>query len=283
MKNINTPSPETHQDYYRIEAAIRYLYSCPANTPLESIANEVGLSEFHFQRLFTRWAGITPKRFLQFLTKEHALSIIHEPTPIADTALSLGLSGPSRLHDLLVHCEAVTPGQLKSSGKDMDIAYGFHSTPFGECLIATTSKGICHLSFTNNRAAALIELQERWQNASLSTQQENTQPLIQQIFSPQWNHKQSLSVHLKGTNFQLKVWQALLELPSGSLTHYQGLAKHIDAPSASRAVGSAIGKNTIAYLIPCHRVIQKNGSFGNYRWLPERKAAMIGWESSQQG
>ena len=164
----------------------------------------------------------------------------------------------------------------------MDIAYGFHPTPFGECLIATTSKGICHLSFTNDHTNALLELEERWKNASLFPQQEQTLPLVQQIFSSQWNPKQPLSVHLKGTNFQLKVWQALLELPSGSLTHYQGLATHIDAPSASRAVGTAIGKNAIAYLIPCHRVIQKNGSFGNYRWLPERKAAMIGWESSQQ-
>jgi len=274
-------TPIINSDYQRIEAAIRYLYTCPPNTPLEHIAKEVGLSEFHFQRLFTRWAGITPKRFLQFLTKEHALSIIHQQKSINDTSLSLGLSGASRLHDLLIHCEAVTPGQLKTSGQGMDINYGYHSTQFGECLIATTERGICHLSFIDNAEVALTELQQQWNNATLLYRPALTKPLIKQIFSDTWDNTTPLSIHLKGTNFQLKVWQALLSIPSGKLTHYQALATQIGNPKASRAIGTAIGKNAIAYLIPCHRVIQKTGSLGNYRWLAERKAAMIAWESAQ--
>lgn len=270
----------THRDYDRIEAAIRHLYTSPANTSLESVAESTGLSEFHFQRLFSRWAGITPKRFLQYLTKEHALSIIHEQESIAETADSLGLSSPSRLHDLLIHCEAVTPGQLKSSGKGLHIQYGFHESPFGECLIATTPKGVCHLTFTSSRNTALEELQQRWKNARLLENPSSTLLIVEQIFNSQWDNQKPLSVHLKGTNFQLKVWQALLSIPPGSLSHYQGLAKLSGTPKGSRAVGSAIGKNNIAYLIPCHRVIQKSGEFGNYRWLPERKAAMISWESA---
>ena len=271
-----------HRDYDRIEAAIRYLYTSPANTPLEDVAKSIDLSEFHFQRLFSRWAGITPKRFLQYLTKEHALSIIHKQESIAEAAGSLGLSSPSRLHDLLIHCEAVTPGQLKSSGQGMKIQYGFHNTPFGECLIAITPKGICHLAFISDRSTALEELQQRWINANLILEPLSTSLLVEQIFSSQWDNQKPLSVHLKGTNFQLKVWQALLSIPSGSLSHYQGLANLAGSPKGSRAVGSAIGKNNIAYLIPCHRVIQKSGNFGNYRWLPERKAAMILWESALQ-
>jgi len=276
-----TSSPNTaHRDYDRIEAAIRHLYTSPANTPLENVAESIGLSEFHFQRLFSRWAGITPKRFLQYLTKEHALSIIHEQKSIAETTDALGLSSPSRLHDLLIHCEAVTPGQLKSSGQDLKIQYGFHESPFGECLIATTPKGICHLTFISNRDIALEELQQRWNNARLLANPSSTSLIIEQIFNSRWDNQKPLSVHLKGTNFQLKVWQALLSIPSGSLSHYQGLANIAGTPKGSRSVGSAIGKNNIAYLIPCHRVIQKSGNFGNYRWLPERKAAMISWESA---
>ena len=278
---MNNPlQPDNHQDYQRIEAAIQYLYQCPANTPLANIAQAAGLSEFHFQRLFSRWAGITPKRFLQYLTKEHALSIIHQPCSVQETAFSLGLSGPSRLHDLLVHCEAVTPGQVKTYGQGLTIHYGFHITQFGECLIGITDKGICHLSFTNENA--LWELQQHWKNATFVNKPSLTQKLIQQLFYRQWDNPQPLSVHLKGTNFQLKVWQALLTIPSGKLSHYQNIATEIDQPNSARAVGSAIGKNAIAYLIPCHRVIKKNGEFGQYRWLAERKAAMIAWESSQR-
>lgn len=280
MKTNSSP-PNRISDYQRIEAAIRYLYTCPPNTPLEHIAKEVGLSEFHFQRLFTRWAGITPKRFLQFLTKEHALSIIHQQKSISDTSLSLGLSGSSRLHDLLIHCEAVTPGQLKASGQGMEINYGYHLTQFGECLIATTERGICHLSFIDNPEAALTELQQQWSKATLLHKPALTKQLINQIFSDTWDSTTPLSIHLKGTNFQLKVWQALLSIPSGKLTNYQALAAQIGNPNGSRAIGTAIGKNAIAYLIPCHRVIQKTGSLGNYRWLAERKAAMIAWESAQ--
>jgi len=283
MKKQQPPSDVQNlsQDYQRIETAIRYLYTCPPNTPLENIAKEVGLSEFHFQRLFTRWAGITPKRFLQFLTKEHALSIIQQQQSINETSLSLGLSGSSRLHDLLIHCEAVTPGQLKTSGQGLDINYGFHPTQFGECLIATTDKGICHLSFTTDQSIALTELQQQWENATLQYQPLLTQQFVSQIFSDTWDNTTPLSVHLKGTNFQLKVWQALLNIPSGTLIHYQGLATQTGNPQSSRAIGSAVGKNNIAYLIPCHRVIQKTGSLGNYRWLAERKAAMIAWESAK--
>jgi AraC family transcriptional regulator of adaptative response/methylated-DNA-[protein]-cysteine methyltransferase len=273
---------ESHQDYLRIEEAIRYLYACPPNTPLNDIAQHIGLSEFHFQRLFTRWAGITPKRFLQFITKEHALSIIHSQYSIEESALSLGLSGPSRLYDLCVHCEGVTPGKIKTSGQGMEIQYGLHPSPFGTCFIATTPKGICHLSFTENQDEALSELQTRWINATLVHDTTTTQSLINTIFSMAWDKPQTLSVHLKGTNFQLKDWQALLSVPPGSLTHYQGLATLAGNPNSSRAVGTAMANNSIAYLIPCHRVIQKGGSIGNYRWLPERKAAMIAWESAHQ-
>ncbi len=267
-------------DYRRVEQAIRFLEDNARRQPdLTEVAAHVGLSEYHFQRLFTRWAGISPKRFLQFLTKENAKALLAR-TSVLSAAYEAGLSGPGRLHDLLVQCEAVTPGEYRTKGAGVTIAYGFHPTPFGECLLAVTGRGICFLAFVDgDRAASLDELKKDWANAALTESPSRTAPLIEQIFSPAPGA--SLALHLRGTNFQIKVWEALLRLPPGEVTTYQGLARQVGGQEMARAVANAVGHNPVAYLIPCHRVLQKAGGFGNYRYGPARKQAILGWEMSQ--
>jgi AraC family transcriptional regulator of adaptative response/methylated-DNA-[protein]-cysteine methyltransferase len=281
------PLSQAAMDYARIERALQFLNTNYLRRPtLDEIAAHVHLSPFHFERLFQRWAGTSPKRFLQFLTKEHAKTLLRDSKSLLDTAYESGLSGPGRLHDLFVSCEAVTPGEYKLRGQGLAIEYGFHPTPFGECLLARTDRGICALRFVSpsSKSAALRELRDEWPAAKFVEDDSKTGEICRRIFGREIGQGGSpFHLHLRGTNFQLKVWQALLTIPPGRLTNYGELAAAVGAPSASRAVGSAIGRNPIAYLIPCHRVIRSLGVIGDYRWGRERKQAMIGREMTRAG
>jgi AraC family transcriptional regulator, regulatory protein of adaptative response / methylated-DNA-[protein]-cysteine methyltransferase len=268
-------------DYQRIEQAIRFLEDNAQRQPaLTEVAAHVGLSEYHFQRLFTRWAGISPKRFLQFLTKENAKALLSR-TSILSAAYEAGLSGPGRLHDLLVQCEAVTPGEYRTKGAGVEIAYGFHPTPFGECLLALTGRGICFFGFVQgaDRLSLLAGLRREWANATLWEDPTRTLLVVEQIFTP--HPGASVALHLRGTNFQIKVWEALLRLPPGAAISYEALAEQVGSGKAARAVGNAVARNPVAYLIPCHRVLQKAGGFGNYRYGAARKQAILGREMAQ--
>ena len=269
-------------DYLRIEKAISFLQSNYTRQPdLSEVARSVHLSEFHFQRLFTRWAGISPKKFLQYLTLEHAKRALKESRSVLDATFDAGLSSPGRLHDLFVTIEAMTPGEFKESGEGLTVLYGYHPTPFGECLLAITGRGICGLSFVpeGKRAAVLKELRERWTGATLREAPDETQPSVDKLFSrTPAQRRKPLPLILKGTNFQVKVWEALMRIPEGGVVSYESLARAVGKPNASRAVGNAVGKNPIAYIIPCHRVIRQAGVIGNYHWGMERKKALLGWE-----
>lgn len=274
-------------DYERVAAAIRYLEAHRQEQPsLEELAAHLHLSPFHLQRIFKRWAGISPKRFLQFLTAEHAKRLLAESHSVLDAAYGAGLSGPGRLHDLLVSVEAVTPGEFKARGAGLSIACGRHDTPFGECLLAVTERGICGLFFLGEGgwAEALAELQRRWPEARIVEDAARTQPLADQIFPPgPTGGPRSVNLLVRGTNFQIKVWEALLRIPAGQVTTYGTLARVIGQPRAARAVGSAVAANPIAYLIPCHRVIRQSGLIADYRWGSTRKKAILGWEFARQG
>lgn len=267
---------EQSQHYQLIERAIRYIEANVQRQPeLDEIASAIGLSEYHFQRLFTAWAGISPKRFMQFLTKEQAKQLLDRSENLLDTTHQTGLSSLGRLHDLFVNTEAVTPGEYKSRGAGVTIHYGIHPTPFGKCLIATTERGICHLGFINiSEGKALDTLVDHWKQATMIEDYKTTAPLVNRIFLDA-KLDAPLKLHLRGTNFQIKVWEALLNIPTGALTTYEHIASQIGNPRAVRAVGTAVGGNPIAYLIPCHRVIRKNGEFGNYLYGSTRKKAML--------
>ncbi|GAB4491957.1 MAG: methylated-DNA--[protein]-cysteine S-methyltransferase [Anaerolineales bacterium] len=268
-------------DYVRIEQAIQYLESNYQRQPeLAEIANAVGLSEFHFQRLFTRWAGISPKRFLQFLTKEGAKELLQHAS-VLESAYGVGLSGPGRLHDLLVSTEAVTPGQVRRKGQGLTIEYGFGATPFGEALVGLTTRGICFLGFVEaTQQAAMDILRGEWPLAALEHAPEQASRILSSVFEAE-SRCGPLPLYLSGTNFQLKVWEALLNIPIGSVSTYEQIAAAIGQPAAARAVGAAIGHNPIAYLIPCHRVIHKIGTFGKYRYGSARKKALLGREAAR--
>ena len=283
MNTSLTNFKELSEDYQRIEQAILYLENHHKDQPgLEEIAASVGLSEFHFQRIFTRWAGISPKRFLQFLTKENAKELLNKSENLLDTTLQVGLSSLGRLHDLFVTAEAVTPGEYKSRGAGLTIRYGIHPTPFGKCLIGVTDRGICHLGFVQTSEGEAIDaLVADWKEAKMIEDNRATAPLVTPIFLLNAREQTPLNLHLRGTNFQLKVWEALLNVPTGAVTTYQRLAAQIGQPTASRAVGTAVGHNPIAVLIPCHRVIRSLGEFGNYRYGAPRKMALLGWEQAQ--
>lgn len=279
---------ELSQHYRLIEQAIQYIEANAHRQPeLDEIASAIGLSEYHFQRLFTRWAGISPKRFIQFLTKEHAKELLTRSENLLDTTHQVGLSSLGRLHDLFVNTEAVTPGEYKSHGAGLTIRYGLHPTPFGKCLIATTERGICHLGFVqNSEGNAIDNLVADWKQAKMNEDYESTAQIIARIFpDPETDSAfnkadQRLSLHLRGTNFQIKVWEALLNIPTGSATTYEHIAAQIGNPDAVRAVGTAVGHNPIAVLVPCHRVIRKTGEFGNYRYGAARKKAVLAREFS---
>jgi AraC family transcriptional regulator, regulatory protein of adaptative response / methylated-DNA-[protein]-cysteine methyltransferase len=268
-------------DYTRIEQAIRFIDANLLRQPdLNEVAAHLGLSEYHFQRLFTRWAGISPKRFLQFLTREYAKEILDRSANLLEATYAAGLSSPGRLHDLFIHTEAVTPAEYRSGAAGLEISYGFHPTPFGECLLALTSRGICFLAFVDGSSLSALELLRRtWPNAILADSPALTAPLVERLFSGLPGTP--LALHLRGTNFQLKVWEALLRLPPGRWTSYQALADDLGMPGSARAVGNAVAHNPVAYLIPCHRVLQKTGHFGSYRYGPIRKQAILGWEQAR--
>lgn len=272
-------------DYQRIEQAIRYIEQNFQRQPtLKEIAEEVNLSEFHFDRMFSKWAGTSPQRFMRFLTKEYAKNVLNETKDVLDTTILMGLSSPSRLHDLFVTYEAMTPAEYKKKGEGLSIFYGIHETNFGFAFIATTARGIFELTFLpeNQMIDELIRLKNEFPNADFEENQEATEIYINQIFSEE-NHqnKKPINLLLRGTNFQIKVWEALLKIPSGRVACYEDIAILIDKPTAQRAVGTAIGSNHIAFLIPCHRVIQKIGTTGNYRWGEYRKKAILGWEAAK--
>jgi AraC family transcriptional regulator of adaptative response/methylated-DNA-[protein]-cysteine methyltransferase len=278
--NIQTDYTQSAEDYQRIEQAILYLENHYREQPsLEHVAANIGLSEFHFQRLFTRWAGVSPKRFLQFLTKEGAKDLLSRSENLLETTHQVGLSSLGRLHDLFVTAEAVTPGQFKTRGEGVTIRYGLHASPYGKCLVAVTERGICHLGFVRQATSegdAIDNLVANWKNAQMVEDNGSTAPFVDAIFDAAPGTR--LHLHLRGTNFQLKVWEALLQIPAGAVTTYEGLAQRIGQPNASRAVGSAVGHNPIAVLIPCHRVIRKIGDFGNYRYGASRKKALLARE-----
>lgn len=271
------------RDYDRIARAIEYLRRHAEEQPdLSAVARHLHLSEYHFQRLFTRWAGVSPKRFLQFLTVEHAKARLSHSRNVLDLAGGVGLSGPGRLHDLFVTLEGVSPGKFKAGGAGLTIRYGIHDTPFGPSLIAVTARGICGLRFVENEDTAAARLRHDWPHAELHGDPVGTANLAKRIFQPVvLRPRQPLALLVKGTNFQLQVWRALLDLRFGSVTTYGNIAAGIGHPAAARAVGNAIGSNPIAYLIPCHRVIRESGTFGNYRWGENRKAAILGWEAAR--
>jgi AraC family transcriptional regulator of adaptative response/methylated-DNA-[protein]-cysteine methyltransferase len=274
---------QTSIDYERIEKAIQFLAENFHSQPsLKEIAAKIHVSEYHFQRLFSRWVGISPKRFLQFLTKEYAKTLLEKSINLLDVTYESGLTSPGRLHDLFVTCEAVTPGEYKAQGEGLEIAYGYHATPFGECMLARTDRGICGLSFVQNddRRPVFASLAHRWQNAKLIENPDATRPLIKRIFNPS-EEKDSTTLHLvlSGTNFQIKVWEALIKIPMGAVVSYEDVAAHIGMPKASRAVGNAVGNNPVSFVIPCHRVIRKTAEFGNYGGGVARKLMILGWEA----
>ncbi len=268
-------------NYSRIEEAIKFLAAHYKRQPsLAEIASFVNVSPYHFQRLFTEWAGISPKKFIRFLTIEQLKKELSLSSNLSEAADRVGLSTPSRVYDLFVSIEAVTPQQYKSLGQGLEIEYGFHTTPFGLCFIAITAKGICAMSFIENISnIPVMNLAQKWPGAQIHQNQVSTTIYAQQIFSPGSAGK--LPVFVQGTNFQVKVWEALLRIPFGSVSSYQAIAQGINQPTAMRAVGTAVGSNPIAYLIPCHRVIRSEGIIGNYMWGAARKTAIIGWEKAR--
>ncbi|NRB39340.1 MAG: methylated-DNA--[protein]-cysteine S-methyltransferase [Pseudomonadales bacterium] len=269
---------EHHRNYIRIEKAIQYLIEHQKKQPsLSELAQHLSLSEFHLQRIFSEWAGISPKQFLQVLSKEHAKEKLKSCSTMK-AAHAVGLSGSSRLHDLFIHCESITPGEYKTAGLGLDIHYGIHSSPFGYCFIAVTPRGICQLSFfdSETQISGLIdELKAQWFHAQITENQQATHAVFEQIFQPRGKTALPLRLILKGSPFQIQVWQALLTIPAGEISSYQHVADNMGKSSAVRAVASAVAKNNVAFLIPCHRVIRSSGVLNNYRWGPSRKAAML--------
>lgn len=265
-------------NFDRITQAIRYLNANFRIQPsLEEVAQSVHLSPFHFQKMFTDWAGVSPKKFLQYLSIEHAKKILAEKeTTLFEATHATGLSGTGRLHDLFINIEGMTPGEYKNGGENLEISYSFAMTPFGYALAGSTAKGICHLAFADNEANALAAMTKKFPNATYHNKPEDAHQHAFRAFS---GTKESIRLHLKGTPFQLKVWEALLRIQPGRLATYSSIAQNIEAPKASRAVGTAVGDNPVAFIIPCHRVIRSTGVLGNYHWGDSRKAAMIGWEA----
>ncbi|MFZ5915761.1 MAG: methylated-DNA--[protein]-cysteine S-methyltransferase [Chloroflexota bacterium] len=273
-------------DYRRIERAIGFLEAnFRAQPSLEEMAASVHLSKYHFQRLFKRWAGISPTQFVHLLSVEYAKQRLQASSSVLDAALDVGLSGPGRLHDLFVTFEAVTPGEFKRQGSGLEITYGFHQTPFGECLLAITGRGICGLHFAPSGGVSEVlgELVDRWPQATLVERSSDTAPYIERLFAARVHARpQPFHLWLKGTNFQVNVWRALLRIPPGAMVSYQNVAAYLGMPNASRAVARAIASNPVAFIIPCHRVIGQAGQVQGYRWGTARKKAMLVWEAGRR-
>lgn len=270
-------------NFERISKAIEFINSNYKNQPsLNDIAEQINLSPYHFQKLFTEWAGVSPKQFLQYISLSHAKDLLkHGQSTLFEASSEVGLSGTSRLHDLFVSIEGMTPGEYKNGGENLKINYDFAFSPFGEMLIASTPKGICHMAFVDNKSEAISFMKSMFPNAEYNNATDVKIQDIQSVFDNDWSQLSQLKLHIKGTDFQLKVWETLLRIPIGEVVTYGDIAKKLDNPKANRAVGSAVGSNPIAYLIPCHRVIQSTGLFGQYHWGSIRKTAIIGWESAQ--
>ncbi len=272
-------------DYERVKRAILFIAeSAPDQPSLDDVAAHVGLSPYHLQRLFRRWAGVSPKRFLQHLNATEAKRLLRDSTPVLDTAFAVGLSGSGRLHDLMVTTQAVTPGEYARRGDGLTIRYGVHGTPFGACLIGVTDRGICALRFTDepDAANAIAELKAEWSRATLVRDDRETAGVIEAVFGAS-HPEQPLPLLLRGTNFQLKVWEGLLRIPEQCVISYGDLAERVGVPSATRAVASAVGANPVAFVIPCHRVLRSTGALGGYRWGVDRKAVMLAREIATSG
>lgn len=269
-------------NYERIAGAINYIKLNFKNQPnLDEVAEKVNLSPFHFQRLFTDWVGISPKKFLQYLSLEYAKGILKDKqATLFDTAYETGLSGTGRLHDLFINIEGMTPAEYKNGGKELSINYSFAESPFGNIIVASTPKGICYMAFADDHADALEQLKLHFPNAAYTQVLDLAQQDALHIFKKDWSQLPAIKLHLKGSSFQLKVWEALLKIPMGGLCSYGDISQNILLPNAGRAVGSAVGANPVAFLIPCHRVIRSTGESGHYHWGSTRKSAMIGWEAA---
>jgi AraC family transcriptional regulator of adaptative response/methylated-DNA-[protein]-cysteine methyltransferase len=269
-------------DYEKIEKVIKYLIENFREQPdLDKLSEIACMSPFHFQRMFSEWAGVSPKKFLQFISIEHAKRLLKDQNTISEASYNSGLSGTSRLHDLFVNIEGMTPGEFKNGGRSLGISWENYGSPFGEMTLAATSKGICFMVFTASGDSGFDNLKEKFPEATFRKEPHEFHHSALSVFNNKNGDLSKIKLHLKGTEFQLNVWQALLKIPAGNLSSYSGIAKSIGSPLAARAVGTAIGDNPVAYLIPCHRVIQSTGIIGEYRWGSIRKTAMIGRESSE--
>jgi AraC family transcriptional regulator of adaptative response/methylated-DNA-[protein]-cysteine methyltransferase len=268
---------DLHPHYELVARAIAALAG-GAGTSLAELSSRLGVSEFHLQRTFGEWAGVSPKRFMQFISKERALAALRSENDVLSATLSAGLSSPGRLHDLMVSCEGVTPGEARSLGAGLRIRHGAHATALGVAFIGLTERGICHLRFVDETADPLAELRDEWPEATLAADPAAARDALETLARP----RAPMRVWLKGTNFQIKVWEALLRVPEGELVSYARLATVAGVPKAVRAVASAVAANPVAWLVPCHRVIRSSGVLGQYRWGPERKAALIGWEAARR-
>ncbi len=278
--------PMFNQDYTRVKEAIEFLTAHWQRQPsLEELARHVGMSPQHFQKLFKRWAGLSPKEFIQAITIDHARTLLRGSASVLDTAYEVGLSGSSRLHDLFVDHEAMTPGDYKRGGAGLEISYGFHDSPFGIALLMATSRGLSGLAFTDggkDRDTVMKDMRARWPEANYLHAPEITESYAKYIFSPgTWQTKQPLKIVLIGTDFEIRVWQALLKIPMGRAVTYSDIAAYVHSPRAARAVGSAVGRNPISFVVPCHRVLRKDGNLGGYHWGVTRKQAIIGWEAGR--
>ncbi|TVR18889.1 MAG: methylated-DNA--[protein]-cysteine S-methyltransferase [Balneolaceae bacterium] len=276
---------ESRYHYLTVAKAIAYIREHYRSQPsINEVARHVNLSPFQFHKLFSDWAGTTPKSFLQYVTIEHTKRVLaaNKSYRLADTAAESGLSGTSRLHDLFITIEGMTPTEYRDGGVRLAIKYSFSESPFGRLLIASTEKGICHLVFVDNNQKNLLNLKDRFPHATFTEGSDKNQKKALSIFENHKNDLNNIKLHLKGTDFQMKVWRALLSIPYGSLTTYSEIAQHICKPNSQRAIGTAIGRNSISYLIPCHRVIKASGEIGGYMWGTHRKAAIIAWEASKE-
>lgn len=274
-------------DYDRVRKALAFMTGTWREQPsTEAIAAHVGLSPSHLHHVFRRWAGITPKAFLQAITLDHARGLLRESASVLDTAYEVGLSGPGRLHDLFVTHEAMSPGEWKAHGEGLTLAYGFHPSPFGEAIVVATERGLAGLGFVDdgNHAAALADMQRRWPKARLAVDDARTAPLAQRAFdSAAWQPDTPLRVVLIGSDFEVRVWQTLLRIPLGRATTYSDIASHIGKPKAARAVGAAVGRNPVSFVVPCHRVLGRSGALTGYHWGLTRKQAILGWEAGMAG
>lgn len=277
---------ECRRDYDYVRKAIEFLsHNWREHPSLETVADHIGLSSTHFQKIFKRWAGISPKDFLQAITLDHARDMLRGSASLLEIAHELGLSGPARLHDLFVTHEAMTPGEFKRLGAGIEIKFGFHDSPFGLALLMVTDRGICGLGFcddTREQDGLLNDMMSRWPDATYQHDQIGTANVIQQIFAPQdLSSAQPIKIILIGSDFEIRIWETLLKVPAGRAITYSDLAEHIGNPNAHRAVGSAVGRNPISFVVPCHRVLRKDASLGGYHWGITRKQAILGWEAGK--